>query len=110
MTGRLSAKVMARVRRVDADATERVACSGSDPGRREARVSRNAVAKATRAEDVNLESALRSRATLGVPMAVRTSRSWGLSAQLCLRRDHTTDGSCEAGGGPPGASAAAMRG
>jgi hypothetical protein len=88
VSGRLSAKVRARVRRADADsqAIEREACSGSVSSRREARVSRNAVAKATRAEDVNMESALRSRATLGVPMAVKTSRSWGLSAQLCLRR------------------------
>ncbi len=71
----LPAKARASDRMIVASATERAAWSGSEPGRREARVSRNAVENATRAEDVNIESALRSRATLGALTALRMASS-----------------------------------
>jgi hypothetical protein len=91
--GMLLANARARVRMLVASATERAAWSVSAPAMREARVSRKAVANATRAEDVNKESALRSRATLGALTALRISRSWVLSAQQSRRRGHAWEGS-----------------
>ena len=77
---RQAMKSSACARRVVAATAARSPRSESVPGERAARVSRNAVAYATRTDEVNKDRALRNLVIRGAVRAVRMALSWGWAA------------------------------